>query len=423
MRILVVGGGGREHALVWKLAGTPGVEKLFCAPGNGGIAAHAACVPVGAGDIAGLRDFALKEHVDLTVVGPEAPLTAGITDLLRADGMLVFGPDSSGARLEGSKVWAKHFMNKYDVPTAAFRVFSEPGEAYAYLEEAIYPLVVKADGLAAGKGVVVAHGREEAVRAVREMMEKKIYGEAGNTVVVEECLTGEEISLFAVTDGRTFVMLPSAQDHKAVFEGDQGPNTGGMGAYSPAGLLTPKLLEEVKEKVFNSVLQGLQQEGIDYRGVLYAGCMLTAEGLKVLEFNARFGDPETQVVLPRLRSPLLPLLRHAAAGELDSLETPSWSPEAAVCVVMVSGGYPGSYETGKVIQGLGDLDEEKAVVFHAGTARADGHIVSSGGRVLGVTAWDSDLQQAQKRAYHLVEKISFDGAYYRRDIAHRALAR
>ena len=423
MRILVIGGGGREHTLIWKLAESPDVEKIFCAPGNGGIGSLAECVPISVSDGAALLDFAQKQKVGLTLVGPEAPLVDGIGDLFREANMLIFGPGSSGARLEGSKIWAKQFMEKYNIPSAAFKVFNDSRKALHYLDQVDYPVVVKADGLAAGKGVVVAADRSAAQRAVQEIMVERVFGSAGDSIVVEECLMGEEISLFAVTDGHTFVMFPSAQDHKAVYEGDQGPNTGGMGAYSPSGIFTPELVEEAEQKIFTPVLQGLAQGGIEYRGVLFVGCMLTPEGLKVLEFNVRFGDPETQVILPRLSSPLLPLLLHAARGDLETLETPRWSPEAVVCVVMAAGGYPGSYETGKVIHGLQDVQAEKAVVFHAGTAQKEQQIVSSGGRVLGITAWDADLKTAQKRAYSLAETIHFEGAYYRRDIAHRAFSR
>ncbi|HAP31442.1 MAG TPA: phosphoribosylamine--glycine ligase [Firmicutes bacterium] len=421
MRILVVGGGGREHALVWQLAKSAEVEKIFCAPGNAGIAALAECVPIDPAEIFKLRDFARGKGIDLTVVGPEAPLVGGIADLFRDADLHIFGPGGSGARLEGSKVWAKAFMKKYGIPSAAYAVFHDAAAAMDYLDEIEYPVVVKADGLAAGKGVVVAADRASAHTAVQQLMVQKIFGQAGAQIVVEECLQGEEISLFVLTDGNTMIMLPSAQDHKAVFEGDRGPNTGGMGAYSPAGILTPKLLSEAKERVFAHVLQGLRAERIEYNGVLYAGCMLTAEGLKVLEFNVRFGDPETQVVMPRLSSPLPPLLMQTARGELAALEPPRWSADAAVCVVMASNGYPGNYETGKEIYGLEKARAEKGVVFHGGTAFKDGKIVSSGGRVLGVTAWGADLRTAQQQAYLLAGTINFEGAYCRRDIGYRAL--
>ncbi len=424
MRILVVGGGGREHALIWQLARSPGVEKIFCAPGNGGIASLAECVPIGAADVNALLNFARKQQVDLTVVGPEAPLVDGIGDRFREANMLIFGPDSSGARIEGSKIWAKRFMEKYNIPSAAYKEFRDPRIALDYLEQANYPTVVKADGLASGKGVVVAESQTDAKRAVQEIMMDKVFGRAGDSIVIEDCLQGEELSLFAITDGDTFIMLPSAQDHKAAYEGDWGPNTGGMGAYSPAGIFTPELVKEAEDIIFMPVLNGLLQEGIRFQGVLFAGCMLTTAGLKVLEFNVRFGDPEAQVILPRLASPLLPLLLHAARGELRDLETPRWSPEAAICVVMASGGYPGNFETGKLILGLDSAEtEKKAVVFHAGTAQKDNQIVTSGGRVLGVTAWDADLKTAQKRAYLLAETIKYEGAYFRRDIGHRALSR
>ena len=422
MRVLVVGGGGREHALVWKLSQSPEVSKIFCAPGNAGIASLAECVPVEQEDIEGLQRFAQDNEVHLTVVGPEAPLVEGITDLFNANGQLVFGPTRSGARLEGSKSWARRFMKRYGLPTAEFAVFEEPQEAYRYLDNSDYPLVIKADGLAAGKGVVVAENPRQARETVKLFMEDEIFGEAGKTIVIEECLEGEELSSFAVTDGKTLLPLTTAQDHKPIYEGDRGPNTGGMGSYSPAFLLTPEMWEEINEKIYEPLLKGLWEEEIFYRGIIYGGLIATPKGIKLLEFNVRFGDPETQAVLPRLESDLFPLLYEAARGNLSSLSMPEWKAEASVCVVMASQGYPGSYEKGKEITGLEKAAEVADThVFHAGTKFDNEKIVTAGGRVLGLTAWDPYLENAINKAYSLTELIHFEGAYYRRDIAQAAL--
>ncbi len=425
MRVLVVGGGGREHALVWKLTQSPEVRKVFCIPGNAGIAALAECVPIKADDLENILHFALENKIYLTVVGPEAPLAAGIVDLFQENGLLIFGPDRQGALLEGSKIWAKNFMAKYKIPTAAFAVFHSMQEADDYLKKASYPLVVKADGLAAGKGVLIAPNYEEAARFLHAVMDAKIFGSAGDSIIIEEFLQGEEVSVFAVTDGNTYFTLPSVQDHKAVYDGDRGPNTGGMGAYSPAPVLTPQLLREVHKKVFDPVFRGLQEEGITYRGVLYGGLIVSPEGeLKVLEFNVRFGDPEAQVLFPGLRTDLFPLLYEAARGNLRSLWPPEWEAGATVCVILASGGYPGAYETGKEIHGLEKASAiQRAMVFHSGTSFQNQQVVTAGGRVLGITAWDADLESALKQAYQLAAEIDFEGKYYRRDIAHRALVR
>lgn len=425
MRVLVVGGGGREHALVWKLTQSPEVRKVFCIPGNAGIAALAECVPIKADDLENILHFALENKIYLTVVGPEAPLAAGIVDLFQENGLLIFGPDRQGALLEGSKIWAKNFMAKYKIPTAAFAVFHSMQEADDYLKKASYPLVVKADGLAAGKGVLIAPNYEEAARFLHAVMDAKIFGSAGDSIIIEEFLQGEEVSVFAVTDGNTYFTLPSVQDHKAVYDGDRGPNTGGMGAYSPAPVLTPQLLREVHKKVFDPVFRGLQEEGIIYRGVLYGGLIVSPEGeLKVLEFNVRFGDPEAQVLFPGLRTDLFPLLYEAARGNLRSLWPPEWEAGATVCVILASGGYPGAYETGKEIHGLEKASAiQRAMVFHSGTSFQNQQVVTAGGRVLGITAWDADLESALKQAYQLAAEIDFEGKYYRRDIAHRALVR
>ncbi len=434
MRILIVGGGGREHTLAWKIAQSPLVERLYCAPGNAGIAQVAWCLELAADDLEGLLQFALKEKIDLTVVGPEAPLAAGLADRFRDAGLKVFGPGEEGARLESSKVWSKEWMKRRGIPTADFAVFDDYEAARRHLERRYRdrPVVVKADGLAAGKGVIVAPDSAVAGEALEQMMIEKVFGPAGEQVLIEDCLFGEELSVLALTDGEALLILPSAQDHKAVGEGDQGPNTGGMGAYAPAPLLTAELAGEVERAVFRPFLKGLAAEGIAYRGVIYAGLMIGPRELNLLEFNVRFGDPETQALLPLLQSDLLPYLDAAAGGELGrvlSQNAPVWSGGAAACVVLASGGYPGPYETGKPIQGLrgggGGFDPgagEGLALFHAGTALDEnGAVVTAGGRVLGVTAWAAGLRRALEVAYRRAEQIEFAGRYYRRDIGHRAL--
>ena len=419
MNVLVVGGGGREHALVWKLAQSPLVGKVYCAPGNPGMAGVEA-VPLT--DITALCAFAVDHHIGLTMVGPEAPLCAGIVDTFRACGLRIFGPDRRAAQLEGSKAYAKAFMEKYGLPTAACGVFQEAQPALDYVRAQGAPIVVKADGLAAGKGVVVATTVAEAEAAVRACFAGD-FGDAGKTVVVEECLVGEEASILALTDGTTIVPLASSQDHKRIGDGDTGPNTGGMGAYSPAPVVTEALWEIIRRDILTRFIDGCRQEGLDYRGVIYAGIMVTAQGPKLLEFNVRFGDPETQAVLMRLDSDLAAALVATADGHLDQVQL-QWSDEPAVCVVMASGGYPGAYAKGKEIAGLEAAAATGAVVFHAGTARnAAGHIVTQGGRVLGVTARGPTLRAAVDRAYRAVDCIHWDGACCRRDIAHRALER
>jgi phosphoribosylamine--glycine ligase len=421
VKVLVVGGGGREHTLVWKISQSPRVEQIFCAPGNAGIAQLATCVPLGAEDLDGLLDFARREAIDLTVVGPEGPLVAGIVDVFTAAGLRIFGPTRAAARLEGSKVWAKQVMSRYGVPTARFAIFDAPEAAKAYIREVGAPIVVKADGLAAGKGAIVCRDVESALRAVDIIMVEKAFGAAGDRVVVEECLTGEEVSVLVFTDGRHFVPMVSSQDHKPVYDGDRGPNTGGMGAYAPAPVYTPEVHEAVMRDIIAPVLRGLAAEGHPYRGVLYAGLMVTAEGPKVLEFNCRFGDPEAQPVLMLLESDLVPILEAVVEGRLQEAEV-RWKEGAAVCVVMASGGYPGSYRKGFPIEGLEEVPPD-VVVFHAGTAFQEGRLVTAGGRVLGVTAYGPDIRTAIDRAYAAVERIRFEGMHYRRDIGWRALAR
>lgn len=423
MRVLVVGSGGREHVLVWKLLQSPRVEKVFCAPGNAGIAELAECVPIAIDQQEKMLEFARNNKIALTVVGPEAPLTAGLADIFLEAGLLVFGPNKAAAQLEGSKAFAKALMEKYRIPTAESRTFTSADSAFAYLKEKGAPIVVKADGLAAGKGVVVAATPEEAADAVRRIMVLREYGEAGNRVVIEEFLAGEEVSVLAFSDGRTVIPMVSAQDHKAVYDGDRGPNTGGMGAYSPAPVLSRELLAEVEEKILRPTVAGLASEGIVFRGILYAGLMITKTGPKVLEYNVRFGDPECQAVLPRLKSDLPTIMLAVINGSLFEQQI-EWHDNHTACVVMAAGGYPGKYKQGEVITGLAQAARLTDVyVFHAGTAQKDGKTVTAGGRVLGVTGWGSSLQEALHKAYGAVGKISFPGAHYRRDIGWKALRR
>jgi phosphoribosylamine--glycine ligase len=421
--VLVVGGGGREHALAWKIAQSPLVSKVYAAPGNPGIARHAECIALSADDVQGLRGFAVSKRIDLTVVGPEAPLAAGLSDLLAKEGLPVCGPDRSGARMEGSKVFMKTILEKYGIPTAGFSVFDDYDEAEQHVLTRRLPVVIKADGLAAGKGVAVAQTYEEAVTFLKEVMERRVFGAAGDRVVVEECLSGEEASYIVFTDGTRVVPLPTSQDHKRIGDNDQGPNTGGMGAYSPAPVVTPKVEERVLREIFEPLLAGLRAEGIAYRGILYAGLMIENGVPRVLEFNVRFGDPEAQPLFLRLSSDLVPLLLQCAQGKITDAKM-EIDPRPAVCVVMASGGYPGKYAKGRPIEGIGDAEgEDGVVVFHAGTSLADGRLVSNGGRVLGVTAIGDTLKGAIDRAYRAVDKIHWEGAYYRSDIGRKALRR
>jgi phosphoribosylamine--glycine ligase len=421
MKILVIGNGGREHALVWKINQSPMVEKLYCAQGNGGIAQIAECVDIEPTGIKGLVRFAKKNRIDLTVVGPELPLTMGIVDHFEKAGLKIFGPNKKAAEIEGSKRFTKDLMAKYNIPSAEYRVFTKYKEAVQYIHEKESPLVLKADGLAAGKGVLVCHSRTEAFEGAERILKNREFGDAGNCLIIEECLVGEEASVLAITDGERLVTLPAAQDHKAIFEGDTGPNTGGMGAYAPAPVVTSKMLDVVKEKILIPTIHGMKKEGRPYRGVLYAGLMFTREGPKVLEFNCRFGDPEIQAILPLIDTDLVVLIQACLEGRLNE-DLIKIKNKAAVCVVMASGGYPGSYEKGKAIRGLDTVFDE-TMVFHAGTKLKNGEVVTSGGRVLGVTAVDDSIQSAIQKVYEAVGKITFDMAYYRRDIGHRALQR
>ncbi len=420
MKVFVVGGGGREHALVWKIVQSPRVDKIYCAPGNAGIAQQAECVNIGAEDIDGLLAFAQAKKIDLTVVGPEAPLVDGIVDRFKEAGLRIFGPGKKAAQLEGSKALAKHFMAKYNIPTARYAAFSRADEAMQHVRDKVGPVVVKASGLAAGKGVMVCEHTADALDAVRSVLLDKQFGEqAGQQVVIEELLEGEEVSVLAFTDGRTVVPMIPSQDHKRVFDGDLGPNTGGMGAYAPAPVYTPELHQVVVREILEPTVKGLAENGWEYHGVLYAGLMVTKEGPKVLEYNVRFGDPETQPVLAMLDTDLVEIIEAVIDERLHEIDI-KWKNGAAVCVVMAAGGYPGNYAKGEVISGL-DSAAEHAVVFHAGTAEKDGRIVTNGGRVLGVTAVGENVSEAINKAYSGVEKISFKAAHYRRDIGQKAL--
>ena len=425
MRILLIGGGGREHALAWKLVQSPKVEKLYAAPGNPGMALlqKCECINLNVDDLEGVADYAEEKSIDLTVVGPEAPLVAGLADVFKRRGLPVFGPSKAAAQLEGSKAFSKELMAKYSIPTAFFKICEDIETAKSYVEEKGAPIVVKADGLAAGKGVVVAMTKAEALEAIDEMMGDHKFGAAGARLVLEEYMEGEEASLLAFTDGKTVVPMIAAQDHKRVFDGDEGPNTGGMGTYAPAPVMTDILRLKATELILKPVVEAMAKEGTPYQGCLYAGLMIKGDSVKVVEFNCRFGDPETQVVLPLLDGDLAEIMLACATGTLDKAEV-AWHDKAAVCVVMASGGYPESYEKGKEITGLAAAEEDKdVVVFHAGTKEAEGKIVTSGGRVLGVTAVDSSIKAARDRAYAAVEKIAFEKNFYRKDIAWRALKR
>lgn len=422
MRILVVGSGGREHALVWKIAQSKLVDKIFCSPGNGGISELAECVDIKAEDISKLAEFAFKEKIDLTIVGSEVPLVNGIVDLFQASGLKIFGPDKKCAQLEGSKIFAKEFLAKYKIPTADFKIFDNSSEAKKYIEKLGTPCVVKADGLAAGKGVVVAKTIKEAQEAVDLMLEKKVFGDAGKRIIIEECLEGQEASILVITDSDTLVPLASSQDHKRVFDHDIGPNTGGMGAYSPAPVVTESLFKEIFDKILHPVIVGFGKEKMVYRGILYVGIMITKLGPKVLEFNVRFGDPETQSILPRLKSDLLEIMLATVNDKLLRYQQLEWDSRACVSVVCVSAGYPGDYEKGKEIFGLTDLAKIKdVVVFHAGTRKEGNGMLTSGGRVLGITGLGSTIKEAINKTYQAVEKIKFSGMHYRKDIGEKAL--
>ena len=421
MKVLVVGGGGREHALVWKIAQSPKVTKIYAAPGNAGMAQLAECTPLKAEDIAGLLAFAKQKQIDLTVVGPEGPLSMGIVDEFSKAGLRIFGPTGKAAEIEASKRFSKDLMKKYHIPTAEYGVFTDKAQAEAYVREKGAPIVVKADGLAAGKGVVVAETVDEALKAIDLIMAQKAFGAAGERVVIEECLKGEEASFMAFTDGKTVVPMASSQDHKRVFDADKGPNTGGMGAYSPAPIVTKKLERKIMETIMVPTVNAMEKEGRLFKGVLYAGVMIHEGEARVLEFNARFGDPETQPIMSRLDTDLVEIVEAILDGKLSKLNI-AWKADSAVCVVMASGGYPGNYEKGREITGLDKASDHKNVmVFHSGTAIKSGKVVTDGGRVLGVTGLGPVVAAAIDNAYAAVRDISFEGAHYRRDIGARAL--
>lgn len=421
MKVLVIGSGGREHALVWKIHQSKKVEQVFCAPGNAGIKKIAECVEISVTDVKGLLDFVIKNEIDLTIVGPEAALVEGVVDVFEKAGKRIFGPTKKASILEGSKVFTKEFMEKYKIPSAEFKVFKDAKKAKKYIDKKGAPIVVKADGLAAGKGVVVALTIEEAKEAVDSIMKEKAFGEAGDKIVVEACLPGEEASFIAFTDGKTIIPLPSSQDHKAVYDGDKGPNTGGMGAYSPAPIVTPEITDYVMKNVMYPTIKGLEKEGRPYKGMLYAGLMIDDDDIKVLEFNCRFGDPEAQPLLMRLKSDIIDIFNGVVDGTLDKVEV-NIDPRPTVCVVMASGGYPANYDNGKIISGLLNAGKVPGVeVFHAGTVRKNNRVVNNGGRVLGVTAIGRNLQEAINRSYKAVEEIKWSNCFFRKDIGMKAI--
>lgn len=421
MKILVIGSGGREHALAWKLKQSPRAPRVYCAPGNAGTGAIAGNVPVAASDLDGLLGFALAEKIDLTVVGPDDALAAGIVDLFRQNGLRIFGPAKAGARFESSKIFAKEFMQRHGIPTAASGHFSDSTEAHRFCQRMKYPVVIKADGLALGKGVIIAESADVAAKTIHRIMELRQFGDAGRNIVIEEFLQGQECSIHAFVDGKNYLLFPGAQDHKQVFDGDRGPNTGGMGTFSPAKILTPEIEQEVRCRVMEPFLKGLQAEEIAFNGLLFPGLMLTRDGLRVLEFNSRFGDPETQVLLARMKSDLVDLIEATVDGALDGKNI-EWDPRAAVCVVMASGGYPGDYAKGKPITGLEQFaGSDDVIIFHAGTKLENNRVVTAGGRVLGVTALGKDLRAARDRAYEAVRAIDFEGRQFRTDIAQKGL--
>ncbi|HEY9162554.1 MAG TPA: phosphoribosylamine--glycine ligase [Desulfomonilia bacterium] len=424
MKVLVIGSGGREHALCWKIAKSPLVDTVFCAPGNGGIEIDAECVNIGVSDFASLIKFVRSNDIGLTVVGPEVPLSEGIVDVFAAEGLKIFGPDRKAAQLEGSKVFSKEAMKEFCIPTAQFCTFNDYDSAKDYVGKACFDLVVKADGLAAGKGVIVTCDKDEAFRALDEVMLDKAYGSAGNSVVLEEKLIGEEASFIAICDGENIVPLASSQDHKPVFDNDEGPNTGGMGAYSPAPVVDDKIFGNVMENVLYPLVRGLKKKGIIYKGVIYAGLMITDKGVYVLEYNVRMGDPETQPLLMRLKSDIVPVMLEVASGGSIKDMSLEWENGATVCVVMASGGYPGGYKKGLPISGIEKADSIPGVkVFHAGTKKEGNVIITSGGRVLGVTALGPDIKSAIDKAYRATGLINFDGMHYRKDIGRKALIR
>ncbi|MBM7624334.1 phosphoribosylamine--glycine ligase [Sporohalobacter salinus] len=420
MKTLVIGSGGREHTLVWKLNQSPKVDKIFAAPGNAGTAQLAKNIDIDDKNVEGLVEFAQKENIDLTFVGPEAPLVAGIVDRFNEEGLKVFGPNKEAAKLEGSKVFSKNLMAKYDIPTAKYDTFTDPEKAITYIKEVGVPIVVKAEGLAAGKGVIIAETEAEAIEAVETIMLDKKFGQAGERVVIEEYLDGEEATVLAFTDGEKIIPMVPSQDHKQAYDNDEGPNTGGMGAYAPAPVVTDEVLQQVYDDILVPTIDALQKEGIKFKGVLYTGLMITADETKVLEYNVRFGDPEAQPVLSLLKTDLVDIAEAVITGDLASVEV-KWSDKKSVCVVMASGGYPIDYETGKEIAGIKEVEADDITVFQAGTENKDNKLVTAGGRVLGVTALGDGYQGTINKAYQGIEKIEFEDAHYRTDIGHKAL--
>ncbi|MEW6095232.1 MAG: phosphoribosylamine--glycine ligase [bacterium] len=424
MKVLVIGSGGREHTLCWILRKSKKVDKIYCTPGNAGISQIAECVDIKIGApnyFFELADLVMKEEIDLTLVGAEVPLVEGITDYFKKWGLNIFGPTEKAALIEGSKVFAKEFMKRHNIPTPEFEIFNDSHEALKYVKSKRAPIVIKADGLAAGKGVFVCRSIDEAIEAIKKIMEEKVFGISGNKIVVDEFQTGEEASILAFTDGKTIIPMASSQDHKAIFDGDKGPNTGGMGAYSPAPIVTKEMMKEIQTKILTPTIQGLTNEGREYIGVIYSGLIITEDGPKVLEFNCRFGDPETQVVLPRLKTDMVSIMEACIEGKLKDFSL-EWDNRATLCVVLASSGYPDSYKKGLEIFGLEEAQQlEDTIIFHAGTTKKDDKILTSGGRVLGVMAYGDDIKQAKEKAYLACNKINFDGIYYRKDIGYRAL--
>lgn len=419
MKVLVVGSGGREHTICWKLSGSSKVDRIYAAPGNGGMNKIADCVDIKVDDLSGLADFARKKDVDLTVVGPELPLTLGIVDEFERRELKIFGPSKEASLIEGSKAFAKGFMHKYHIPTASYKIFSEHFEALDFVKSAGYPLVLKADGLAAGKGAVICNTVEEACETVEKIMVQKVFGAAGLKLVIEDCLVGEEVTVMAFTDGKTIVPMVSSQDHKRIYDGDKGPNTGGMGAYAPTNVINARLMKIIYDEILEPTISGLVAEGRTYKGVLYCGLMVSSRGVKVLEYNCRFGDPETQVVLPLLESDLAEIFTDIIDGCLN-VDTVKWADKSAVGIVMASKGYPGKYETGKAIKGLDSISDKEGLVFQGGTKLEKGKLLTSGGRVLTATAFGEGVKDAISNAYRVVGKINFDNKYYRQDIGWRA---
>ncbi|MBR3654586.1 MAG: phosphoribosylamine--glycine ligase [Elusimicrobia bacterium] len=424
MKFLVIGNGGREHAIIWKLAQSPKVDKIYCTLGNAGISKQAEIINIKVDDFESLAKFATENKIDYTFVGPEVPLALGVVDFFNSKGLKIFGPSKKGALLEASKSFAKDFMQKYNVPTAAYHTFTDYNSAKQFLEnewEENKKVVVKADGLAAGKGVVMCQNRQQALDAIKDMMQDKAFGSAGDKIIFEQWLEGQETSVLVFVDGKHFSIMPAAQDHKRVDDGDKGLNTGGMGAYAPAPIATPELLKQVKEQVMPNIMNGLQKENIDYKGILYIGFMVDNGKPYVLEFNCRFGDPETQVILPLLETDLVDIVEHTINGTLNEIDI-KWSKKSAVCVVLASGGYPEKYEKNIKISGLDTVKDEEAIVFHAGTKKDDaGNVLTSGGRVLVLTAIADDIKSAIDKVYSVIPKVTFDKMHYRKDIAQRAL--